>query len=116
MPRFVRSHPEHYGHLVEALAAEFAQPAQQLAVGEQLPLQDEIVIEETSGYGGGRYMLSVIWKAWRDVPAEERGRIILDAVARARGEDHRLRVGLALGLTPEEYQRIRSAGGYPLAG
>jgi hypothetical protein len=111
MARFVRTPASQHRDLVDRLADELKEPEQVLDMGKDLPLKDELVIEETPGYGPGRYMISVVWQAWENLAPEERGQVILDAIAETRGEEHRLKVGLALGLTPDEYQRLRASGG-----
>lgn len=112
MARYVRTPAATHPELVNRLAQELKEPEQNLAAGQNLPLEDELVIEETPGYGAGRYMVSVIWQAWQALSPEERGKVILDAVARARGEGERVKVGVALGLTPDEYNRFKASGGF----
>lgn len=50
--------------------------------------------------------VTVVWDRWNGIDAEERGRIILDAVAQGLGEAEMLRVTMALGVTKEEARRL----------
>ncbi|MDM8006497.1 MAG: hypothetical protein QUV05_10170 [Phycisphaerae bacterium] len=50
--------------------------------------------------------VTVIWDRWADIDAEERGRLILDAIAKELGEAEMLRVSMALGVTKAEADRL----------
>jgi hypothetical protein len=90
------SHPE----LVQALA-------DQMHVEGVSPTPDTPTIyEEEQPYGGNLYV-KVIWNRWADVPLEERGAIILDAYERAGLSTDMRKIYLAVGLTPEEDERLK---------
>ncbi|MBI4579809.1 MAG: hypothetical protein HY718_08910 [Planctomycetes bacterium] len=54
----------------------------------------------------GRVHVTVIWGRWEKVQPEARGRVILDAIERAMGQQEASRIGLALGVTPEQAERL----------
>jgi hypothetical protein len=53
-----------------------------------------------------RIHVTVIWNKWESVGLEARGRVILDAIERAEGIQTVQKVGMALGVTPEQAQRM----------
>ena len=61
-------------------------------------------IEEEEQRGNHIHVM-VIWDAWNEIGAEERGRIIMDAYEKARPEDI-LRITVALGLTGAEAEKL----------
>jgi hypothetical protein len=91
-----------YDSLRDALVAELNAGADGTLGGPR------IVEEELPQH---RFYVTVIWPEWVQVPAEDRGRIILEAYQEA-GVDKTLRISVALGLTPDEAMRIgkNSAG------
>src|SRR5687767_2855226 len=53
-----------------------------------------------------RINVTVVWDRWEGVDPEARGRIIIDAVEKAKGQPTSSRVTLALGVTKEQAQRM----------
>ncbi len=68
------------------------------------PDDPEIIIEEVQH--SKSLHVTVIWDRWEEIDAEERGRIILEAVAKELGEAEMLRVTMALGVTKKEAYRL----------
>ena len=89
------THPE----LVEELAKEMKKSG--VSSTPTIPT----VYEEEQRYSK-KLHVSVIWSKWTSVPMEERGAIILDAYVRAGLEEEMRRITVALGLTPEEAERM----------
>lgn len=50
-------------------------------------------------------LIHVIWDRWRDLPHEERSRIIMDAYAKQRAADV-VRIAVALGVTKAEAEKL----------
>lgn len=50
----------------------------------------------------GKVRILVIWDDWKEIPLEQRIRVILSAVEQSDGKDYRLKVALASGLTMPE--------------
>lgn len=65
-----------------------------------------MVYEEPQPYGKNLHV-KVIWNRWAGVPVEERGAIILDAYDKAGLQDEMRRITIALGLTPEEAEKLQ---------
>ena len=76
----------------------------ELRAGEAGTLGGPRIIEEELPLN--RLYVTVIWPEWVHVPAEDRGKIILDAYEISSGPHARLAIGAALGLTPDEATRI----------
>jgi hypothetical protein len=68
------------------------------------PDDPSIVIEEIRH--SNSLHVTVIWDRWKAIDAEERGQVILNAVAKKWGEAEMLRVTMALGVTKEEASRL----------
>lgn len=93
-PRHV--HPE----LVKTLAEELQKEG--VSSTPDVPT----IYEEEQPYGSGLHV-KVLWSLWDGVPLEERGAIILDAYEEAGMADERRRIVVAMGLTPDEAQRLQ---------
>lgn len=63
--------------------------------------KDPLIVIEEIPHSDSTHV-TVIWEKWKDIDAEERGRIILNAIAEEKGEAEMLRVTMALGLTKDE--------------
>jgi hypothetical protein len=50
--------------------------------------------------------LYVIWSEWSDLSMRDRSKIILNAYERAQGRNIALNITVAMGLTPEDAQRM----------
>lgn len=81
--------------LRDRLAQEFQQPTP----GRVPPLFQI----DRSGVG---VHLLVVWSEWRSLSLHERSRMVLEAYERAFGEPEMLKVSVALGLTPDEADRM----------
>ncbi|GIK15400.1 MAG: hypothetical protein BroJett003_03640 [Planctomycetota bacterium] len=92
------SHPE----LVNILAEELRKEG--VSSTPEIPT----IYEEELPYGAGLHV-KVIWSRWGKVPLEERGAIILDAYEQAGMGQERKRILVAMGLTPDEAQRLQMA-------
>jgi hypothetical protein len=95
MPRYIRTprppSPKN-DKLVRKLAQELSADS-----GKLQPL----ILEEHLPATKSRHV-HVIWDAWKDVPDEERGNVILDAYAQVEGEEAAEDVTIAEGATPQE--------------
>ena len=63
-----------------------------------------VIIEEQTPRGP--IHVTVIWDGWRDIAAEQRGRVILDAYRQVQGEETARAISIAMGLTPAEAMRL----------
>ena len=63
------------------------------------------IVEQQLTYGN-KLRVTVIWDRWKDVSQKERGPIILDAYLKAYDLQTMLQVTQALGVTPEEAERL----------
>jgi hypothetical protein len=84
--------------LLEILLHEWR--AQQEGTGEPL------IIEESPLRGELPNHLYVVWSRWGDLTPLERSRLILQAYERYKGREITSRVTLAMGLTPDEAEKI----------
>ena len=91
--------PETHRDLVRELAQEIDldQP--------EGPSGAPTIIEEAVR-GSPHIHVTVIWDRWAPIPADDRGRVILDAYTQARGEQEMLKISVALGVTVEESRRL----------
>ena len=103
---YYRINPPEHAALVRTLVAELAHPQPTQEAEPPLDAQSPTILEEASYLG--RLGVTVVWDAWADVPAEVRGRIILDAYRQSFGEDVARNVGVALGLTKAQLDRMRA--------
>ena len=69
------------------------------------PPDEPVILLEKLRHSNNTHV-TVIWDQWKAIDPEERGRIILDAIAQSRGEDEMLRVSMALGITKDEAARL----------
>ncbi|MEI7880402.1 MAG: hypothetical protein WCI95_05965 [bacterium] len=90
------SDPAAYRQFVDAIAAELKEKSV-MGPGPR-------IIEEQQRRGGFIHV-TVIWDEWKNVPVEDRGRIIMDAYERERN-DVILKITVALGLTSDEAHRL----------
>jgi hypothetical protein len=98
---------ESNSEMVAAIAAELRgeptwRDVQQMSF-KALVTAPNIIEEQTPR---GPIHVTVIWDEWRDLAAEQRGRIILDAYREALGEEKARTISIAMGLTPAEAMRL----------
>jgi hypothetical protein len=86
--------------LLDALVSEWRKPHAQ--AGDEYPT---ILVQEAHA-AGTRYVY-VVWKEWALITQRDRSELIMDACEQVKGTDWALRVIVAMGLTPEEAQRMR---------
>ena len=86
------------------LAEEIERVVREKNAAPQRPDEPRVIWEEDRYTN--RIKVSVIWDRWQGVDPEMRGRIIVDAVERARGQDVARKISLALGVTPEQAERL----------
>lgn len=67
---------------------------------------EEPVIIEENGQPDRPVRLYVIWNAWGALSQIERSELIMDVYEKLRGEPEALRVTVAMGLTPDEAERL----------
>ena len=90
--------------LLAQLVEEFRAPEQQVAEGQPVGLDDELVIiEEPTSQG--RSAVVVVWDAWVGLEPRERGKLIMEALREVRGGEV-VNVSLTMGLTHDEHERI----------
>lgn len=89
--------------LVETLVSELGKTGTSPSPGTPT------IYEEPQPYGN-KLHVKVIWSNWTGVPVEERGAVILDAYQKAGLNDELRRITVALGLTPEEAERMGFSG------
>jgi hypothetical protein len=73
-------------------------------------LVDELKANRESGqpfiyeqaFSTGRVRVLVVWDDWKDLPLEQRTKIVLSAIEQSDGKDYRAKVALANGLTVPE--------------
>ena len=57
--------------------------------------------------GAGIYLMGyVVWKQWGMISQQDRSELIMDACEQVKGPDWSLKVVVAMGLTPDEAQRM----------
>jgi hypothetical protein len=94
-----KTKPEEHSGLVEELRRVLRENKSSGPPGEP-----QIVFEEIPH--SNSLHVTVTWDKWKEIDPQERGRIILSAIAAEKGEDEMLRVTMALGLTPQEARRL----------
>jgi hypothetical protein len=107
MPYFKRTDPQNLGGYIDRLAQEL-KTEQALLTEEALEFSADAptIIEETGLLN--RLNVTVIWDAWRDLSGEQRGHVIMEAYGHAKGAIEKGRIGLAMGLTRDQQERIQS--------
>lgn len=90
--------------LLARLVKELNAPEQQIAEGQPVGLEDDLVIIEEPT-APGRSAVVVVWDEWTGLESRDRGRLIMEAVREVRGAEA-VNVSLAMGLTRAEYDRI----------
>lgn len=113
MPYYKRTNRINLDGLIERLAQELRTEASQLtADGPEINGDAPTIIEETGMLN--KLHVTVIWDAWRDLAGEQRGHVIMEAYERAKGPAAKFQIGLAMGLTRDQQERIlaglRNAG------
>ncbi len=67
---------------------------------------EPIIIEETAQYYDDLLHFYVIWSEWSQMPQRDRSQVILRAYKESHPNEDGKRVSIAMGLTPEEAQRM----------
>ena len=90
-----RADPSLVAEIAEELRRrqETGDPEAPLVIQEDVPRTDYVHV-------------TVIWDRWGALPAEERGRIILEAYEQARGVDAAQAISIAVGLTRDQARRL----------
>jgi acid stress-induced BolA-like protein IbaG/YrbA len=88
---------ENHDALVDELVAEYHR-------GDQSPNREPLIVFEANP-GFDLEHVYVVWDKWRDLGQSARSRLILDALERVLTREEMSRVGLAWGLTQEEWAR-----------
>ena len=83
--------------LVQELVTEWNDP--------QSPHSEPVILEER-GRGNVLAHVYVVWSKWAHVDRVERSEIIMDAAERRLPVDQVLNITIAMGLTPDEAQRL----------
>lgn len=86
-----------HGEMESRLVQEWSHP--------QNDSSEPVIIEESERQQVPSH-LYVIWSEWRPLSQYERSKIILNAYEQVRGRSFALNVSVAMGLTPEEAQRM----------
>ena len=68
--------------------------------------REPLIIEEAPSRGERPNHLYVVWSDWGDSTPIERAKLVLQAYARLRGQDFANSVTLAMGLTPDEAEKM----------
>jgi hypothetical protein len=93
----VEQSPER-AELQQALVNEWREP--------DLRATEPVIIEEAVGFDKRYIRVYVVWSRWRSLSQTERSDIIVEAMRDVRGADEMARVTVAMGLTPEEAERM----------
>lgn len=104
--RQITPQPQRPNHttLVHSLAQELTLgPDDQRPAGAPVVEEAPNIIEEATSLGNLHVV--VIWDAWGHVPPQERGKVIMEAYKTLPG-DQFTRISIAMGLTPEEAERL----------
>ena len=80
------------------------------------PAGGPVIYREESGTPERYTRWYVVWRQFEGVDAEDRSRVILDAVEQVFGRADALRVSIAMGLTPEDPVAQDIAGYYQTPG
>lgn len=92
-----RQRPIDRNRLVDQLVDEWQRPRDD---------HSEPLILREYGRGGALTHVYVVWSRWSTMDQAERGEIILDAAERVIGAQKVLEITIAMGLTPDEAQRM----------
>ena len=100
------------GHLVQEVNAAQQELRARLHREWSDPQDDAsgpVIIETTDALRPQRVAthLYVVWDAWHDLTQRERSEMIMDVYEAVRGRSFALNVTVAMGLTPEEADRMR---------
>lgn len=106
MPYYKKSSVTNLEGLIARLAIELSTEQELLTSEPQISADAPTIVEETGLLG--RVNVIVIWNAWRDLSGEQRGAVIMRAYEKVKGPGFATQIGLAMGLTPEQRQRINS--------
>lgn len=98
LAKMVHRVPAKYRDLQERLTQEWRNP--------QEGTTEPIIIEEVGPQEFVPAHLYVIWSEWASLEQTERSELITDSCEEVRGRDLALNVTVAMGLTPEEAQRM----------
>jgi len=88
--------------LIDELATELLSPTSEEAATDQPSIVEEEIDARTK-----RLSVTVEWEKWKDIPIPARGGIILEAYKKSFGEDRMYKITRALGVTPDEAQRLK---------
>ena len=89
-----------YEQLLDRLKSEWGQPDPSVAEPIIIETVDRLRPQQVPTH------LYVIWSEWEDLPSRRRSEMIMDAYESVKGRTWALNVTLAMGLTPEEAQRL----------
>lgn len=107
MPYYKRSNNINLDSLIETLAKELqTEPSLLTKEGPVITADAPTIIEEPGLLG--RLNVTVVWDAWKDLSGEQRGHVIMEAYKKAKGHLMFAQIGLAMGLTREQRDRILS--------
>ncbi len=91
---------EKFPEILHALEQEIKSNVEATTASPESPY----IVEEPANRGRNLHVL-VIWNQWKDVPKQERSRLILDAYEAVKGEEEMLKILFALGLTWDEAEK-----------
>src|SRR4051794_18800016 len=89
--------PPSYDQLVDGLATEWGTP--------NMTATEPAILEEKDARGELAHIY-VVWSDWADLDRQTRGEIIMDAAERVKPKDEVLKITIAMGLTPNEADRM----------
>jgi hypothetical protein len=101
--RVRESHKTEYEALLEQLLSEWRHP--------DTDHTEPVIIEESPGNDERTNHLYVVWSAWGNLTPLERSRLILQAYERYRGQALAADITMAMGLTPQEAERMKLNSG-----
>ena len=94
--------------LIDRLAQELkGEPSLLTEDGPMVSQNAPTIIEEDGLLK--RLNVTVVWDAWQELSGEQRGHVIMQAYEKAKGPLIKSRIGLAMGLTRAQSQRILNA-------
>jgi hypothetical protein len=103
---YYRIAPPKHEQLVNALSRELQHPVQTENSEPPVDKAGPTIFEEATYLG--RLGVTVVWDEWTEISPEARGRIILDAYRQTFGEDTARNVGVAIGFTTTQFDRMRA--------